>query len=131
METRREHLDWLWRRGSNDAVAAALDRIEDPKERGEIYVRAFAVAQRWRTVTARFIGGRYVDEFYREPEPFGAGVRPDAALLWDLADLFEREKKDELAEWVCEFALAFGMSTDRDFEGRMASLREARGLQRV
>lgn len=133
METRREHLDWLWRRGSTDAVAAELDRIEDPKERGAIYIRAFAIAQRWRPATARFIGARYVDEFYRDREPFGPGVRPDAALLWDLSDLYERDGNRELAGWVCEFAMAFGMEDGgtRDFPGRIASMRDAGDLQRA
>ena len=134
METRREQLDWLWRRGSDDAVAAALDRIEDPRERGETHVRAFTVAQRWRPATARFIGGRYIDEFYREREPFGEGGRPDAGLLWDLADLYEREKNYRLAEWVCEFAVAFEMSgeeTGRNFERRIAALRGTDELQRA
>jgi hypothetical protein len=124
MEAHLERLDWLWRRGSREAIVVALDRVEDDRERGAVYCRAFMVAQRWRPAIARFIGERYVDAFYQVSEPFGAEIRPDARLLWDLADLYDRERDWGLAAWVCEFAVAFGIGADgRDFPGRLAQYR--------
>jgi hypothetical protein len=126
MNQHAERLDWLWRRGSQEAISSALDKIEDVGERGGVYARAFAVAQRWRPSIARFIGDRYVEEFYRAPEPFGEGVRPEAALLWDLADLYERDRNLELAQWVCEFAVAFQIGGESmNFSRKLASYRVA------
>ncbi|HVE17113.1 MAG TPA: hypothetical protein VNB29_10280 [Chthoniobacterales bacterium] len=130
MNQHAERLDWLWRRGSQDAVSSALDKIEDGRERSEVYGRAFTVAQRWRPPIARFIGDRYVDEFYREAEPFGEGVKPEASLLWDLVDLYERDRNMELACWVCEFAVAFQVGDDAmNFAARLATYRAAGELQ--
>lgn len=124
MNPHAERLDWLWRKGSRDAIASALDRIEDARERGQIYCRAFSVAQRWRPAVARFIGERYVDAFYQSQEPFGAGVAPDGRLLWDLADLYERDRNIEVARWVCEVAMAFGLGgADSDFARKIADFR--------
>jgi hypothetical protein len=121
MNQHAERLDWLWRRGSTEAIATALDKVEDMRERGEIYSRAFNVAQRWRPAVARFIGDRYVDAFYQSTEPFGEGVRPDERLLWDLADLYERDGNLEVARWVCEIAVAFGLGGgERNFAGKLA-----------
>jgi hypothetical protein len=130
MDAHLERLDWLWRRGSQDAISAALDKVEDGRERGEIYCRAFNVAQRWRPAVARFIGDRYADAFYQSTEPFGEGVKPDARLLWDLLDLYERDRNFETALWVCEFATAFGIGGEgMDFAGKLASYRGAGELQ--
>jgi len=130
MNQHAERLDWLWRRGSTDAIAAALGRIEDACERGEVYCRAFNVAQRWRPAVARFIGDRYVDAFYEKTEPFGEGVKPDARVLWDLADLYERERDQATAEWVCEFAAAFRIGGEgMDFAARLAAYRGTGELQ--
>ena len=75
---------------------------------------------------ARFIGDLYADEFYRESEPFGEGVRPDARLLWDLVDLYERDRNSGAALWVCEFAVAFGLGGDgMDFAEKLAGGRAA------
>jgi hypothetical protein len=132
MDAHAERLDWLWRRGSTDAIAAALDKIEDARERGGIYCRAFNVAQRWRPAVARFIGDRYVDAFYQTREPFGSDVRPDERLLWDLADLYERDGNFEVARWVCEVAVAFGLGSERaDFPGKLAAYRDAPELHQA
>lgn len=121
MNQQAERLDWLWRRGSPEAISAALDKIEDASERGGIYCRAFNVAQRWRPAVARFIGDRYVDAYYQSAEPFGEGVRPDERLLWDLVDLYERDGNPEIARWLCEFAVAFGIGgAERNFAGKLA-----------
>lgn len=116
-----DRLDWLWRRGSLEAIGLALERAADAAERETLYRRAFAVAQRWRPSVAREIGERYLEEFTRDGWPFGAGNAPDAALLWDLADLFAGERRPEMAAWVCEFALAYGVTGEgsaRDFAAR-------------
>ncbi len=130
MNQHAERLDWLWRKGSVEAVVSALDKVEDMGERGALYGRAFNVAQRWRPAVARFIGERYVDAYYQTREPFGAAVRPDARLLWDLMDLYERDGNGSMAQWVCEVAAAFQLGdAERDFDGKLASLRGCGELQ--
>ncbi len=120
-----ERFDWLWRRSSPEALATALEKVTDAAERAALYVRGFAVAQRWRVANARFLGERYIDEFYAQAEPFGPGVGPNSALLWDLADLYDREGLPDHAAWVCEFALASGVpSAPHDFAARLQGYRD-------
>lgn len=112
----RERYDWLWRRGSREAVMAALAKIDDPGERGKFYVRAVEVTQRWRPMLVRFLCEAYVEEFYAQPAPFGDGVLPDGEVLGVLARAYEHEGRLDLAEWVCELALANG-ATAAGLEG--------------
>lgn len=125
---KREHLDrfdWLWRSGRPEALATALEKVTDPAEREALYARGFGVAKRWRVANARFLGERYIDEFYAQAEPFGPGRRPDAEILWELADLYDRDGVPENAAWVCEFALASGVPPgSRDFAARLHGYRE-------
>jgi len=90
----------------------ALAKIDDPGERGEFYVRAVEVTQRWRPMLGRFLCEAYVDEFYAQPAPFGEGVLPDGGVLGVLARAYEQEGRLDLAEWVCELALANGAVAD-------------------
>ncbi len=112
----RERYDWLWRRGSREAVFAALEKLEDAGERGQFYIRAVEVTQRWRPMLVRFLCEGYVNEFYEKPEPFGPGVLPNGEMLRVLGRIYEQEGRLDLAEWVCEIALANGVSAS-DLEG--------------
>jgi len=126
----RERYDWLWRRGSREAVAAALTKIEDPGERGEFYVRAVEVTQRWRPALVRFLCEAYVEEFYAQPTPFGPGVMPDGGVLAVLTRIYEQEGRFDLAEWVCEIALA-NDATAAGLEGGFAGWIERVRQKRV
>lgn len=95
---------------------AALAKIDDPGERGKFYVRAVEVTQRWRPMLVRFLCEAYVEEFYAQPAPFGDGVLPDGEVLGVLARAYEHEGRLDLAEWVCELALANG-ATAAGLEG--------------
>lgn len=127
----RERYDWLWRRGSREAVVAALAKLDDPAERGEFYLRAVEVTQRWRPTLARFLSEAYVDEFYAKPAPFGDGVLPAGEVLCVLARGYEQEGRLDLAEWVCELALANAATAaglDGGFARWMERLRQKRAV---
>lgn len=115
------------RRGDREALAAELATIAEPSARGKFYANVFTVAERCKPGLARHFGELYVDEFYRGSEPFGAGIGPDAGMLQRLVQLYEYEGAWEMAAWVCEFAVAFGIEADgtpRGFAGRAARNRE-------
>lgn len=123
MDAQRERLDWLWRRGSREAVLAAIEKLEDPAERGEFFVRAVEVMQRARPTMARFLSEVYVDAFYKDPEPFGPGVKPHGEILRVLARNYEQEGQLELAEWACGIAVDNGIAAD-GIEGGFAGWAE-------
>ncbi|MGH8048959.1 MAG: hypothetical protein ACREKL_17090 [Chthoniobacterales bacterium] len=51
-------------------------------------------------------------------------MKPDAWLLWDLADLYERDGNAGVAQWVCEVAVAFGLGGESaDFAGKLTAYR--------
>lgn len=106
----RERYDWLWRRGSREAVSAALEKLEDRRERGEVYVRAIEVTQRWRPALARFLCEAYLEEFYRDPAAFGEGILPHGEVLRALTRIYEQDGQLELAEWACGIALTNGIT---------------------
>lgn len=125
----RQRYDWLWQRGSREAVVAALEKIDDGAERGDFYVRAVEMTQRWRPSLARFLSEAYVDEFYVKSEPFGPGVAPNGEVLCVLARIYEQEGALELAEWVCEIALANEITAggvDGGFAGWMERIQHKR-----
>lgn len=127
----RERYDWLWRRGSREAVTAALEKLEDGRERGEVYVRAIEVTQRWRPVLAQFLCESYLDEFYKNPAAFGEGVMPSGEVLRTLARIYEQEKQFELAEWACGIALENGITAEGvegGFEGWRERIRAKRAI---
>jgi hypothetical protein len=105
------------RRGDREALAAALATIADPSARGKFYANVFTIAERCKPGLARHFGELYVDEFYRESAPFGAEIGPDVGILQRLVQLYEYESAWEMAAWVCEFAVAFGIADDGTPQG--------------
>jgi hypothetical protein len=123
----RSEFDKWCRRGDREALAAELATIAEPSARAKFYAGVFTIAERSKPGLARHFGELYVDEFYRESEPFGAEIGPDLGILQRLVQLYEYESAWEMAAWVCEFAVAFGIADDgtpRGFAGRAERNRE-------
>ena len=123
----RSEFDKWCRRGDREALVAELASIADPLSREKFYVNLFKVAERCKPGLARHFGELYVDEFYRESAPFGAEIGPDVGILQRLVQLYEYESAWEMAAWVCEFAVAFGIADDgtrRGFAARATRNRE-------
>jgi hypothetical protein len=120
--------------GDLPALLAHLAAEDDPIEREIFYGATIEMAHRKHPQVALAIGTQYIEEFYRTPEPFGAGHPPDGAILKRLALLFDpagyegdEEYTGDLqrAIWVCQFALAFGVTNDgtkSGFQGRLQNL---------
>jgi hypothetical protein len=79
------------------------------------------------------VGRLYIEEYYQNQEPFGSGRPPNGDILKRLVLLFDPFQYEgdedfngsqELAIWVCKFALAFGVSdgTKKGFQGRLQDL---------
>jgi hypothetical protein len=123
----RSEFDKWCRRGDREALAAALAGIADPLAREKFYTSVIKVAESCKPGLARHFGELYVDEFYEKSEPFGAEIGPDVGILQRLVQLYEYEGAWEMAAWVCEFAVAFGIADDgtpTGYAGRAARNRE-------
>ena len=125
--------------GNLSALLAHLEIEHDPIERDCFYIASFHMTYRDHPEVAREIVRRYIDEFSRNPFPFTADTKPDARLLkWLALDFSQDDESEDTAEvahnldlaiWVCQIALHFGVTDDgtkKGFAGRMASLQEAR-----
>jgi hypothetical protein len=120
--------------GDLSALLAHLGEEDDPIEREIFYGATINMTHSKRPQVALAIGTQYIEEFYRTPEPFGPGHPPDGTILKRLALLFDpagyegdEEYTGDLqrAIWVCQFALAFGVSNDgtkSGFQGRLQNL---------
>ena len=120
--------------GDLAALVAHLGQEGDPIEREAFYGTTIEMTHREHPQVALAIGVQYIEEFYRTPEPFGPGHLPDGAILKRLALLFDpagyegdEEYNGDLkrAIWVCQFALAFGLTNDGTkggFQGRLLNL---------
>jgi hypothetical protein len=120
--------------GDLSALVAHLEEEDHQLEREVFYIATINMTHRKHPQVALAIGTRYIEEFYRTQEPFGPGHPPDGAILKRLALLFDpagyegdEEYTGDLqrAIWVCQFALAFGITNDgtkRGFQGRLQTL---------
>jgi hypothetical protein len=123
----RDEFDKWCRRGDREALLGVLAGISEPEKRHAFYANTFNVAEKCRPGLARVFGELYVDEFYQTPNPFGEGIHPDTGMLRRLVQLYEYDRAFEMAAWVCEFAVAFGIADDgtpRGFGGRAAMNRQ-------
>src|ERR1035441_3584049 len=120
--------------GDLNALLAHLEQEDHPIEREIFYGATINMTHSKHPQVAIAIGTRYIEEFYRTPEPFGTGHPPDGAILKRLALLFDPASYEEDEEysgdlqraiWVCQFALAFGVTNDgtkSGFQGRLQNL---------
>jgi hypothetical protein len=126
----------LCKKGDLAALVEHLEREHDPIERECFYVATINMAHRDHPHVAVAVGRRYIEEYYKTPEPFGSGHPPNGDILKRLVlllDPFQYEGDEdftgnrELAIWLCRFALAFGLSdgTRKGFQGRLRQLEEA------
>jgi len=123
----------LCERGDLATILAHLDQEDHPRERECFYTATINMTHRNHPQVAIEIGTRYVEEFYRTPEPFGPGRSPDGDILKRLVLLFDPFGYEgdegyagsrERAIWVCKLALSFGVTdgTKRGFQGRLEAL---------
>ena len=120
--------------GNLTALVAHLGEEDDPIEREVFYGATINMTHQKHPQVALAIGTQYIEEFYKTPEPFGPGHPPDGAILKRLALLFDPAGYEEdegytgdleRAIWVCQFALAFGVTNDGTkggFPGRLQNL---------
>jgi hypothetical protein len=136
----RSDLTWdqhhaLCNKGDLAALLAHLDQEDHPIERECFYVATINMTYRDYPQVAIEIGIRYIEEFYRTPEPFGPRHPPNGDILKRLVLLFDPFQYEgdedytgskEHAIWVCKFALAFGVTdgTKKGFQGRLQVLEE-------
>jgi hypothetical protein len=132
--TQDEHSE-LCKKGDLAALLSHLEEEDHPIERECFYVGTINMAYRDHAQVAIAIGTRYIEEFYKTPEPFGPGRPPNGDILKRLVllfDPFEYEGDEdytgsrEHAIWVCQFALAFGVNdgTKKEFQGRLQALQQ-------
>jgi hypothetical protein len=123
----------LCKKGDLAALIAQLEQEDRPIERECFYVGTINMTYRDHPQVAIAVGRRYIEEYYKTPEPFGSGRPPNGDILKRLVLLFDpfQYEGDEdyngnrdLAVWVCKFALAFGVSdgTKKGFQGRLQDL---------
>ncbi len=120
--------------GDLNALLAHLEQEDHPTEREILYGATINMTHSKHPQVAIAIGTRHIEEFYRTPEPFGPGHPPDGATLKRLALLFDPASYEEDEEytgdlqraiWVCQFALAIGITDDGTkggFQGRLQNL---------
>lgn len=107
-----------------------------PIERECFYIGSVNMSYDKHPRVAVSIGLRYVGEFSKSPEPFGAGRKPDALVLKRLVMLLnsadcdseeEYVKNLETAIQVCKLAMANDLAdgTKKGFQGRLKKLEQS------
>jgi hypothetical protein len=125
----------LCQKGDLPALLVHLEQEDHPMWREGFYVGTINMTYRDHPQVAMAFGIRYIEEFYRTPEPFGPGLPPNGDILKRLVLLFDPFNYEgdedytgsrEHAIWVCKFALAFGVTdgTKKGFQGRLRDLEE-------
>jgi hypothetical protein len=112
-------------------VASLLPHIvaeSDPQERGILYTSSiYQMIQAHQEIAAIEMGRLYVDEFRREPNPFGVEQPLEGRVAAIIIKLLHYSGSTEEAIELCEFVLSRGISDDgtkSGLAGRLARLKK-------
>lgn len=124
MITWEEH-NRLCQRGDLSALLQLIGSETVPLERDILYISSINMTYRDQEEVCLALGRQYIEEFRRQPNPFGPGRLPDNLVVKRICRLLEFESPEEAIQ-VCEFAIELGLTdgTKGGFEGRIKRLRK-------
>ena len=107
-------------------ILLLIDSEDHPQEKEMYWVSSFNMLDQYHhDDQALDIGYRYLFCFTEGAPHFRDNARPDERVLKRMAILYEQAFRSDMAIWVCDLALHFGLSEDgtkRGYQGRREKL---------